>query len=137
MFKVNNRNTKERCEICSKSTIKTPERCQHRSSAVIGFEQVNVSWIIRNSQSKKLLEVNYDNKFKFEKHLNTIYHTEPTEKWMLLAKQTSYMELKKGYNNEYIFIFQFIYCTVIFMFLNLQFIYCTVICMFHSWCSNQ
>ena len=28
MFKVNNRNTRTRCEICSKLTIKTPERCQ-------------------------------------------------------------------------------------------------------------
>ena len=26
MFKVNNRNTRRRCEICSKLTIKTPER---------------------------------------------------------------------------------------------------------------
>ena len=26
MFKVNNRNTRIRCEICSKLTIKTPER---------------------------------------------------------------------------------------------------------------
>ena len=29
MFKVNNRNTRTRCEICSKLTIATPERC-HR-----------------------------------------------------------------------------------------------------------
>ena len=28
MFKVNNRNTITRCEICSKLTIKTPERRQ-------------------------------------------------------------------------------------------------------------
>ena len=28
MFKVNNRNTRTRCEICSKLTIKTPERRQ-------------------------------------------------------------------------------------------------------------
>ena len=28
MFKVNNRNTKTRCEICSKLTIKTPEQQQ-------------------------------------------------------------------------------------------------------------
>ena len=28
MFKVNNRNTRTRCEICSKLTIKTPERPQ-------------------------------------------------------------------------------------------------------------
>ena len=27
-FKVNNRSTRTRCEICSKLTIKTPERCQ-------------------------------------------------------------------------------------------------------------
>ena len=26
MFKVNNRNTRTKCEICSKLTIKTPER---------------------------------------------------------------------------------------------------------------
>ena len=26
LFKVNNRNTRERCEVCSKLTIKTPER---------------------------------------------------------------------------------------------------------------
>ena len=28
LFKVNNRNTRKRCEICSKLTIKTPERRQ-------------------------------------------------------------------------------------------------------------
>ena len=27
LLKVNNRNTRTRCEICSKLTIKTPERC--------------------------------------------------------------------------------------------------------------
>ena len=30
MFKVNNRNTRTRCEICSKLTIKIPERCHWR-----------------------------------------------------------------------------------------------------------
>ena len=30
MFKVRNRNTKKRCDICSKLTIKTPERRQQR-----------------------------------------------------------------------------------------------------------
>ena len=34
MFKVNNRNTKAKCEICSKLTIKTPERCHRRLSGV-------------------------------------------------------------------------------------------------------
>ena len=29
LFKVNNRNTRSRCEICSKLTIKTPEHTSH------------------------------------------------------------------------------------------------------------
>ena len=57
---VNNWNTRKRCEICSKLTIKTPERRQWRRSdvfivnfeyislsstvSIINFEQVNVSW---------------------------------------------------------------------------------------------
>ena len=32
MFKVNNKNTRIRCEICSKLTIKTPDRRQWRRS---------------------------------------------------------------------------------------------------------
>ena len=41
MFKVNNRNTRTRCEICSK-LIKTPERCQwRRSSDFINFEHIS------------------------------------------------------------------------------------------------
>ena len=61
MVKVNNRNTRTRCEICSKLTIKTQERCQWRCSGVfivnfethftpcsgvpiVKFEQVNVGW---------------------------------------------------------------------------------------------
>ena len=44
MFKVNNRNTRTRCEIWSKLTIKTPERryfipCS--SGFIVNFEQVN------------------------------------------------------------------------------------------------
>ena len=35
MFKVEKRNTRTRCEICLKLTIKTPERCQWRRSGVI------------------------------------------------------------------------------------------------------
>ena len=31
MFKVNNRNTRKRCEICSKLTTKTPEQHQRRN----------------------------------------------------------------------------------------------------------
>ena len=32
LFKVNSRNTRKWCEICSKLTIKTPERCHSRRS---------------------------------------------------------------------------------------------------------
>ena len=35
MFKINNRNTRTRCEICLKLTIKTPER-----------RQVNADWVV-------------------------------------------------------------------------------------------
>ena len=43
MFKVNNRNTRTRCEICSKLTIKIPEdTCS--SVSFVNFEQVNAGW---------------------------------------------------------------------------------------------
>ena len=43
MFKVNNRNTRARCEICSKLAIKTPERRQCRRSGVfiVNFEHIS------------------------------------------------------------------------------------------------
>ena len=57
LFKVNNRNTIKKCEICSKLTIKTPERRHWCRSGVliVNFEllvflllplnkQVNISW---------------------------------------------------------------------------------------------
>ena len=49
MFKVNNRNTRTRCEICSKLIIKTPER-RHcllvpcSSVSIVNFDQVNAGW---------------------------------------------------------------------------------------------
>ena len=47
MFKVNKRNTRTRCEICSKVTIKTPERRQWRCSGtfIVNFEKVNTDWV--------------------------------------------------------------------------------------------
>ena len=43
LFKVNNRNTRKRCEIFSKLTIKTPERRRWRRSGVfiINFENIS------------------------------------------------------------------------------------------------
>ena len=62
LFKVNNRNTRKRCEVCPKLTIKTPEwRHWHRFDVfivnfehishlfvvlyIVNFKQVNVSWV--------------------------------------------------------------------------------------------
>ena len=42
LLKVSSRNTRKRCELCSKLTIKTPEPRQLRS--IDDFEQLNVSW---------------------------------------------------------------------------------------------
>ena len=48
-LKVSNRNTKTRCEICSKLTIKTPERRWHRSGVfIVDFEHVIARWDIIN-----------------------------------------------------------------------------------------
>ena len=54
LFKVNNENSRAMCEICSKITIKTPERHQwHQLWAdftpcswvcIVDFEQVNSNW---------------------------------------------------------------------------------------------
>ena len=59
MFKVNNRNSRARCEICSKLTIKLPERHYWRhlvpvlfsitrfcsSLSIINFGQLNANWV--------------------------------------------------------------------------------------------
>ena len=47
MFKVNNRNTRTRCEICSKLTVKTPERRYFTTCSsvfIVNFEQINAGW---------------------------------------------------------------------------------------------
>ena len=43
MFKVNNKNTRTRCEICSKLTVKTTERRKWRCSGVciVNFEHIS------------------------------------------------------------------------------------------------
>ena len=43
MFKVNNRNTRTRSEICSRLTMKTTGRCQWRRSDgfIVKFEQIS------------------------------------------------------------------------------------------------
>ena len=48
MFKVNNRNIRTRFEICSKLTIKTPERCCWHCSGVfiINFEHISHLFLV-------------------------------------------------------------------------------------------
>ena len=48
LFKVNNRNTKKRCEIWSKFAIKTPEQRQwHRSDvSVVSFEHISNLFLV-------------------------------------------------------------------------------------------
>ena len=41
MFKVNNRNTRTNCEICSKLTIKIPERRHWSRSDDVNFEHIS------------------------------------------------------------------------------------------------
>ena len=41
MFKVNNRNTRTRCEICSKLTINLPYFKPCASVSIVNFEKVN------------------------------------------------------------------------------------------------
>ena len=43
LIKVKNRSTRKRCEICSKLTIKTPERLQVRRSGVLIANSEHIS----------------------------------------------------------------------------------------------
>ena len=48
LFKVNHRNTRKRCEICSRLTIKTPERCHWRRTSVFiaNFEHMSHPFLV-------------------------------------------------------------------------------------------
>ena len=75
VFKVNNRNTRKRCEISSRLTTNTPEwrhwRCsgvfianfEHISHfyrvSILNFEQVNVSWAVNSEQNSTLNSSQY------------------------------------------------------------------------------
>ena len=41
LLKVNNRNTRTRCKICSKLTIKTPERRRRSGVFIVNFEYIS------------------------------------------------------------------------------------------------
>ena len=48
LFKINNRNIRKRCEICSKLTIKPPERHHWRHSGVflVNFKQISQLFLV-------------------------------------------------------------------------------------------
>ena len=46
LLKVNNKNTRTRCELCTKLTIKTPERRQWRRSGVFIINFVHISHLV-------------------------------------------------------------------------------------------
>ena len=72
--------------------------------------------VIHNSQSKKVLWVTFDNKLKFEKHINTISQ-KANRKLNALARITPYMELtKRRILINAFFDSQFNYCPLIWMF---------------------
>ena len=52
LFKVNNRNARKRCGICSTLTIKTPERCQCRN---LFFTELQASLSKRDSDTDVVL----------------------------------------------------------------------------------
>ena len=52
LLKVNNRNTRTRCEICSKLTIKTPERRQALEHVITDFEHVIADWGVPKNSEK-------------------------------------------------------------------------------------
>ena len=71
---------------------------------------------MHNLQSKKLLGVTFDNKLKFEKHINTICQ-KANRKLNALARITPYMELtKRRILMNAFFDSQFNYCPLIWMF---------------------
>ena len=44
MFKVNSRDTRTGCEMCSKFTIKIPERHHCSRVFIVNFDQINAGW---------------------------------------------------------------------------------------------
>ena len=78
--------------------------------------------VIRNSNSKKLLEVTFHNKLKFEKHITICQRA--NRKLNALARLTPYMELRKRR-------------ILMNAFFNSQFNYCPVIWMCHSRALNN
>ena len=97
-------------------------KCHLLLSTIDAFNFEISETVIRNSNSKKLLGVTFDNKLKFEKHI-TIYQR-ANKKLNVLARLTPYEELGKRQ-------------ILMNAFFNSQFNYCPVISMCHSRALNN
>ena len=74
LFRVNYRNSKKRCEICLKLTIKTLKRLRHCSVVfIVNFEQVSVCWVKLVKEVKEITDFSLFMKMKvlgnFQHHL--------------------------------------------------------------------
>ena len=62
LLKVNTRNTRTRCEICLKLTIKIPKRrqCRRSGNFILNFEHVIAGWdVSKSTYSKPFLNTKY------------------------------------------------------------------------------
>ena len=55
MLKVNNRDTRTRCEICSKLTIKTPERCNFHGYITAKLQIVGIQSFQDTKHTRKAI----------------------------------------------------------------------------------
>ena len=81
LLKVNNRNTRSRCEICSKLTIKTPEQCQALFSTYFNA-------CFQSNHQTLHIQINLDSKFQLQQAIlvfGTNFQTEKNEHhyWIL------------------------------------------------------
>ena len=90
LFKVNNKNTRKRREICSKLTIMTPERLQWRSSGVfiINLEHIPYLFLVLLllTLSRKLL-TGLRLRFKNGSKIPYVYKTTPKKRKNYLTQE--------------------------------------------------
>ena len=74
LFKVNNRNTKKRYEICSKLAIKTSERCQWRSFSffIVNLEHISHLFLMFTVDFEQLITWNWTNNVQQQGKLSKV-----------------------------------------------------------------
>ena len=76
LFKVNNRNSKKRYEICSKLAIKTPERCQWRyfGFSIVNLEHISHFFLIFTVDLGQLIPWNWTNNVQLQGRSGHLRH---------------------------------------------------------------